>query len=113
MGQKIVVLKRFQEELFLKIIQDFRLSNLWLAPPLVILLAKSPLVAKYDLSSVKEILSGAAPLSKDTEEGVKRRLQSQSFKINVKISLQIEYSDNPTRIWFNGKYLSSNYDVLK
>mgnify|MGYP005981171415 CR=1 FL=1 len=83
MGQKIIVIKRFQEELFLRTVQNFRISNLWLAPPLIVLLAKSPLVAKYDLSCVKEVTSGAAPLSKDTEETVKRRLQSQSFKIPV------------------------------
>ena len=39
-----------------------------LVPPLVIFLVKSPLVAKYDLSSVIATTSGAAPLSKETEE---------------------------------------------
>ncbi|KAJ3659978.1 hypothetical protein Zmor_011638 [Zophobas morio] len=80
MGQKIIVIKRFQEELFLRTVQNFRISNLWLAPPLIVLLAKSPLVAKYDLSCVKEVTSGAAPLSKDTEETVKRRLNVRTIR---------------------------------
>lgn len=74
MGQKIVVIKRYQEELFLRAIQDHKIASLYLAPPLVVFLAKSPLVEKYDLSCVKDILSGAAPLSKETEEELRRRL---------------------------------------
>ncbi|KAH0818691.1 hypothetical protein GEV33_004100 [Tenebrio molitor] len=74
LNQKIVVIKRFREELFLKAIQDHKIENLWLAPPLVVLLAKSPLVEKYNLSSIKEVVSGAAPLSRETEEAVKKRL---------------------------------------
>jgi 4-coumarate--CoA ligase len=73
LNQKIVVIKRFREELFLKAIQDHKIENLWLAPPLVVLLAKSPLVEKYNLSSIKEVVSGAAPLSRETEEAVKKR----------------------------------------
>ena len=39
-----------------------------LVPPLVIFLAKNPMVAKFDLGSVIATASGAAPLSKDTEQ---------------------------------------------
>ena len=38
-----------------------------LSPPLVLFLAKSPLVKDYDLSSVKNITCGAAPLASETE----------------------------------------------
>lgn len=41
----------------------------------MVLLAKSPLVSKYDLSSVKVIWCGAAPLSKEVEDAVKDRLR--------------------------------------
>ena len=47
---------------------NFQVNLLALVPPLVIFLAKSPLVANYDLSSVISTASGAAPLSKDTEQ---------------------------------------------
>lgn len=40
----------------------------------MVLLSKSKLVDKYDLSSLKVIWCGAAPLSKDIENDVKRRL---------------------------------------
>ena len=48
-----------------------------LVPPLVVFLAKSPLVDDYDLSSLKEVHSGAAPLSRDVELAFKKRLGIQ------------------------------------
>ncbi|RZC37215.1 AMP-binding domain containing protein, partial [Asbolus verrucosus] len=57
-----------------KTLKDHKIPALILAPPLVVLLAKNPLVENYDLSCVKNIFSGAAPLAKDTEENVKKRL---------------------------------------
>ena len=44
-----------------------------LVPPLIIFLAKHPLVDNYDLSSVRAIVSGAAPLGKDTEAAFSSR----------------------------------------
>lgn len=71
--QTIIVMARFEEELFLKSIEKYKIPSLWLAPPLLLFLAKSPLVDKYDLSHVREVTSGAAPLSEATEEAVKKR----------------------------------------
>ena len=45
----------------------FQINVLSLVPPLVIFLAKSPLVSRFDLSSVILTGSAAAPLSKETE----------------------------------------------
>lgn len=53
----------------------FQVSLLPLVPPVVIYLAKSPLVAKYDLSSVRRVWCAAAPLDKDTEKKFKQRLK--------------------------------------
>lgn len=70
MGRKIIVMDKFEETLFLKTIQDYRITCLNLVPSLIVLLAKSPLVGNYDLSSVKDILCGAAALGKDTERAL-------------------------------------------
>lgn len=43
-------------------------------PPLMLLLAKHPLVSKYDLSSLLVIFCGAAPLSKEIEDEVYKRI---------------------------------------
>ena len=44
-----------------------QINFLALVPPLMIFLTKSPLVARFDLTSVLQVLSAAAPLSKETE----------------------------------------------
>lgn len=70
---RIIFLKRFDEDLFLKTAQDFRISVLPLAPPTAVFLSKTPKFWKYDLSSVKTVLCGAAPLSKYTEDLLRER----------------------------------------
>ena len=47
-----------------------------LVPPLVLFLAKHPLVDKFDLSSLMALSSGAAPLGRDLELSVAKRIPS-------------------------------------
>ncbi|XP_065091157.1 uncharacterized protein LOC135712109 [Ochlerotatus camptorhynchus] len=70
----MVVLPRFEPELFLRSIQDHRVTMANLVPPLVVFLAKHPAVDRYDMSSLRAVLCGAAPLSRDIELQVIRRL---------------------------------------
>jgi acyl-CoA synthetase (AMP-forming)/AMP-acid ligase II len=65
-GATMVTMPRFELEPFLQAIQDHRITRLFLAPPIVVALAKHPAVDKYDLSSVKVVFSGAAPLDAET-----------------------------------------------
>lgn len=73
-GQKLVVLSKFEEELFLNSIETYRITLVYLVPPLMLFLAKSPLVERYDLSSLRELLFGSAPCSKATIDLVQKRL---------------------------------------
>lgn len=43
-------------------------------PPVLILLAKHPMVDKYDMSSLKRILVGAAPSSSEIHKEVQQRI---------------------------------------
>jgi acyl-CoA synthetase (AMP-forming)/AMP-acid ligase II len=61
-GSTIVTMPRFEPEAFLKAIQDHRITRLYAVPTMVVMLAKSPLVDRYDLSSVRLIVSGGAAL---------------------------------------------------
>lgn len=60
-GSTVVVLPRFDLAQFLEAIQTHRISGLYVAPPIVLALAKHPLVGEYDLSSLQYIVSAAAP----------------------------------------------------
>ena len=67
-GGLCVTMPRFDLAEFLRLVQEHRLTHLYLVPPLVLALARHPLVDRFDLSSVKLVNSGAAPL----DEGVQR-----------------------------------------
>lgn len=70
----IVSLPKFEPNLFLSTIEKYKIATAALVPPLLVFLAKHPLVEKYDLSSLVAIGCGAAPLSKEVEEMVHERL---------------------------------------
>jgi acyl-CoA synthetase (AMP-forming)/AMP-acid ligase II len=64
-GCTIVTMPRFDLEQFLQLIQDHKVTRAYLVPPIILALAKHPIVDNYDLSSLKLIMSGAAPLGAD------------------------------------------------
>jgi acyl-CoA synthetase (AMP-forming)/AMP-acid ligase II len=76
-GARIVSMPRFDLEQYLELVQRYGVTYLHLVPPLVIALAKHPLVDKYDLSKAKWALSAAAPLGAPAAEAFTRRLGTQ------------------------------------
>jgi acyl-CoA synthetase (AMP-forming)/AMP-acid ligase II len=73
-GSTLVTMPRFDLEQFLGLLQEQRITRAYVAPPIVLALAKHPLVDKYDLSSLRSIFSGAAPLSASLEQACAERL---------------------------------------
>ncbi|KAH8662127.1 hypothetical protein BX600DRAFT_382106 [Xylariales sp. PMI_506] len=70
-GDGVIILPKFDLKGLLETIQRFKISFLYLVPPIIIQLVKSPeLCAKYDLSSMRFIYTGAAPLGAETHEAV-------------------------------------------
>ena len=62
-GVTIITVPRFDLEQVLGLIQDQRVTRFFAVTHIVLALAKHPLVDSYDLSSLRQIFSGAAPLS--------------------------------------------------
>src|SRR4029079_14722083 len=73
-GATLVVLPRFDLETFLRAIQQHRATWAFVVPPIALALAKHPAVDGFDLSSLRQVLSGAAPLSADLARAVTKRL---------------------------------------
>lgn len=73
-GATVVVLPRFDLRQFLAAIQKHRITAVYVAPPIVLALAKHPLVADYDLSSLRYLVSAAAPLDAELAAACSRRL---------------------------------------
>jgi acyl-CoA synthetase (AMP-forming)/AMP-acid ligase II len=74
-GGTVVTLPRFDLEDFLRTIQDHKITRAFVAPPILVALAKHPVVDQYDLSSLVSITSGAAPLDESLALAVERRLR--------------------------------------
>ncbi|KAM0819603.1 hypothetical protein AB5N19_05419 [Seiridium cardinale] len=73
-GYQAIVLAKFELEKFCKLIQDYVITFAYVPPPIVLGLAKHPIVDKYDLSSLKWLNSGAAPLTHELINGIWERL---------------------------------------
>jgi acyl-CoA synthetase (AMP-forming)/AMP-acid ligase II len=73
-GATVVTLPKFDMEMFLTTLQNHKITYAYLVPPIVLGLAKHPLVDKFDLSSLRMIVSGAAPLGSELEGAVRQRL---------------------------------------
>ncbi|WP_316741914.1 4-coumarate--CoA ligase family protein [Streptomyces sp. MK7] len=73
-GATVVVLPRFDLETFLAAIETHRITGLYVAPPIVLALAKHPAVARYDLSCLTYVISAAAPLDAALARACSERL---------------------------------------
>ncbi len=62
-GATVVTMPRFDLEQFLDLHQRYGITRSFVAPPIVVALAKHPIVDNYDLSKLEQVFSGAAPLS--------------------------------------------------
>jgi acyl-CoA synthetase (AMP-forming)/AMP-acid ligase II len=74
-GSTIVSMPRFDFGEFLAAVQKYKLTVLPLVPPIVLGMVKSPAVAQFDLSSVRLIFSGAAPLGADQARELSEKMK--------------------------------------
>ncbi|WP_374976767.1 AMP-binding protein [Microbacterium trichothecenolyticum] len=70
----LVTMPRFELAQFLTLIAHHRATFAFIAPPIALALAKHPSVDEADLSSLRELFSGAAPLDDALSAAVERRL---------------------------------------
>ncbi|HEY6146312.1 MAG TPA: AMP-binding protein, partial [Thermoanaerobaculia bacterium] len=73
-GAAVVTMPRFDLERCLEIIERHRVTLAFVVPPIVLAFAKSPLVDRYDVSSVRTLFSGAAPLGDNVAAAAAARL---------------------------------------
>jgi acyl-CoA synthetase (AMP-forming)/AMP-acid ligase II len=73
-GATVVTLPRFDLEQFLRVHQEYQITRSFVAPPIVLALAKHPMVDQFDLSRLTQILCAAAPLKVDLADECGKRL---------------------------------------
>ncbi|PKY02836.1 acetyl-CoA synthetase-like protein [Aspergillus campestris IBT 28561] len=75
-GYRLVVMAKFDLEKWCSHVQNYRITFSYVVPPVVLLLSKSPVVDKYDLSSMRMMNCGAAPLTQELVEAVYARIKT-------------------------------------
>ncbi|THH33494.1 hypothetical protein EUX98_g689 [Antrodiella citrinella] len=78
-GYTLVIPERFNFVQMLKSIERYRINHLCLVPPMIVLLCKNPATKQHDLSSVRFIMSGAAPLSGELTEQLAKILPNTAI----------------------------------
>jgi acyl-CoA synthetase (AMP-forming)/AMP-acid ligase II len=73
-GATVVTMPRFDLEQYLQMVQQYGVTIMHLVPPIVLAIAKHPVVANYDLSKVRGALSAAAPLGEPVARAFIERL---------------------------------------
>ena len=73
-GATVVTMARFELDAFLRVLQDRRVTASIVAPPIALALARHPAVERFDLSSLRWLGCGAAPLDRLIEEQCAQRL---------------------------------------
>lgn len=73
-GACAVTLPQFDLEQYLILSSRYRAASAYVVPPIALALAKHPMVTQYDLSSLRAVTSGAAPLGAELEGACAARL---------------------------------------
>ncbi|TFG72349.1 MAG: 4-coumarate--CoA ligase family protein, partial [Solirubrobacterales bacterium] len=73
-GNTIVTMPRFDLVQFLSLIEEHGVTCAYVVPPIALALAKHPAIDEADLSSLRMVMSGAAPLGPELTEQVSNRL---------------------------------------
>ncbi|MEL7156380.1 MAG: AMP-binding protein [Actinomycetota bacterium] len=73
-GVRVITMPRFDMVEALTAVQEQKVTRFFAVPPMVLGLAKAPIVDDYDLSSIRQIFSGAAPLGAELAEEAAARV---------------------------------------
>src|SRR6266496_726785 len=94
LGNTCVIVPAFDFLKFLSYIQNYRMTKLFLVPPIIVRLVKDSITQKYDLSSLEQIICGAAPLGSDTMVMMRTKFQGivvKQGKISLMTLINIAY----------------------
>lgn len=68
-GDSIIVSPKFVLKDFLAMIEKFKINTLSVVPPIIITMIKNKTICdQFDLTSVRQVMTGAAPLGKETAQ---------------------------------------------
>ncbi|GLJ27061.1 hypothetical protein SUGI_0530550 [Cryptomeria japonica] len=78
-GTAVLIVEKFEMCALLELVESFKVSVARLVPPLVLAMTKNSVVDKYDLSSLRMLILGAAPLGKDLEVALQEKVPNATL----------------------------------
>ena len=75
LGATVVIMPAFNPSNFLELVQKEQGTHAFMVPTQYIMIMSEPDFDKYDLSSLKILISGGAPLFKETKEQIKKKFK--------------------------------------
>lgn len=102
-GDGVIVLPKYDFKLLLTAIQNYKISMLYLVPPMIIHLTKQKEECKqFDLSSVRGCFTGAAPLGRETADDLAKQFPSWAIRQGYGLTetSTVVCSTMPHDIWF-------------
>ncbi|MFN3723361.1 MAG: AMP-binding protein [Paracoccaceae bacterium] len=79
-GAALVTMPRFDLAAFLHHVQTHRVRMVMAVPPVVLAMAKHPMVDEYDVSSLEVFVSAAAPLGAELSDACALRLKARTIQ---------------------------------
>ncbi|KAE9416534.1 hypothetical protein Angca_008937, partial [Angiostrongylus cantonensis] len=73
-GATVVINRKWNQERFLRVIQEYKITTINIVPPILEFLVKHPLVNFFDLSSLRTVYVGAAKSDENLLRCLKHRL---------------------------------------
>ena len=73
-GAAILIMPKFEINMLMELVQKYKVTIAPFVPPIVLAIAKNEDVEKYDVSSIRVVLSGAAPMGKELEDALRAKL---------------------------------------
>src|ERR1700712_2174035 len=73
LNAEVMMTSTFTMDIMLSIVQEHKMQELLLVPPILIRMIRDPTVSKYDTSSILRLSSGAAPLSEEVIQELAKR----------------------------------------
>ncbi|KAK9697513.1 hypothetical protein RND81_08G042600 [Saponaria officinalis] len=78
-GAAVLIMPKFEIKMLIELVQKYKITIAPFVPPIVLAIAKNKDEGKYDFSSIRTVMSGAAPMGKDLEDAVRAKLPNATL----------------------------------
>lgn len=112
-NRTVLYLNKFQEDVYLQCIEKYKAGILLMVPPLLVILTKSKLIDKYDVSSVQIMYCGGAPLDSSVMTSIKKRFTGlkhvlQGYGMTETTGALTEEREDSNKLGSVGKVVEGN-----